>query len=107
MTEGGNTTIATCVTTDSHGRSAGAAQAALDFTSVVAGAQVGHSELTNETGIVEPDPLTLTLYLDATHNRDITEDLMVEEFTALLVSSQIIMWPSLERLSSPSVPTQL
>ena len=90
MTEGGNTTIATCVTTDSHGRSAGAAQAALDFTSVVTGAQAGHGELTNETGIVEPDPLMLMLYMDATHDRDITEDPMLEEFAASLVGSRIV-----------------
>jgi hypothetical protein len=92
---------------DSHGRSAGAAQTALDFASVAAGAQAGHSELTNKTGIIEPDPLTLTLYPDATHDRDITEDPMVEEFVASLVGSRIGMWPSLERLSSPSAPTQL
>ena len=57
------------------------------FTSVAAGAQVGHSALTNETGIIEPDPLTLTLYLDATHDRDITKDPMLEEFAASLVGS--------------------
>jgi hypothetical protein len=55
--------------------------------------------------MVHPDPLTLTLYPDTTHARDITEDLMLEEFAALLVSCQIIAWPSLEHLlSSPVAP---
>jgi hypothetical protein len=87
-----------------HRQSVGATQTAPDFTSVAAGAQAGHDELTNEIGIVEPDPLTLTLYPDATHDRDITEEPMLEEFAASLVGSRIIAWPSLERLSSPSVP---
>jgi hypothetical protein len=66
------------------------------FTSVAAGAQAWHGELAKETGIVEPDPLTLTLYTDATHDRDITEDPMLEEFTASLVGSRIVAWLSLE-----------
>ena len=96
--------MATSVATNSHGRSAGATQAAPDFTSVVAGAQARHSGLTNETGIVEPDPLTLTMYPGATHDRDISEDPMVEEFAASLVGSRIVAWPSLEHLPSPSAP---
>jgi hypothetical protein len=44
----------------------------------------------------------LTLYPDATHDRDIMKDPMLEEFTALLVGSRIIAWPSLERLLPPS-----
>jgi hypothetical protein len=74
------------------------------LTSVAAGAQAGHGELTNETGIVEPDPLTLTLYPDATHDRDFTENPMIEEFVASLVGSRIVAWPSLECLLSPSAP---
>jgi hypothetical protein len=74
------------------------------LTSVAAGAQAGHGELTNETGIVEPDPLTLTLYPDATHDCDITEDSMIEEFAASLVGGRIIAWPFLERLLSPLAP---
>ena len=80
-----------------HGRSAGAAQTAPAFTSVAAEAQPGHDELSSETGSVQPDPLTLMLYLDATHGRDITEDPMLEEFVASLASSRIVAWPSLER----------
>jgi hypothetical protein len=34
----------------------------------------GHGELANEMGFVEPDPLTLTLYPDTTHDHDIKED---------------------------------
>ena len=81
---------------------AGAAQTAPVFTSVAAEAQPGHGELSSETVIVQLDPLTLTLYPDAMHDRDITEDLMLEEFAALLVGSRIIAWPSLELLSSPT-----
>ena len=73
-----------------------------DFTSVAAGTEARHGGLTNATGMVEPDPLTLTLYLGATQDHDISEDLMVEEFAASLVGSQIIVWPSLERMSSPT-----
>ena len=94
--------MAISVTTDSHGRSTGAVQAAPDLSSVAAGAQARHGGPTNETGIVEPDPLTLTRYPGATHDRDISEDPMVEEFTASLVGSQIIVWPSLEHLPSTS-----
>jgi hypothetical protein len=49
----------------------------------------------------------LKLYPDATHGRDITEDLMLEEFAASLASSRIVAWPSLERLLSPPVAPQL
>jgi hypothetical protein len=49
----------------------------------------------------------LTLYSDATRDRDITEDLMLEEFTASLVGGRIIVSPSLEGLLSPSMPPQL
>jgi hypothetical protein len=59
------------------------------------------------TGIVEPDPLTLTLYSGAMHDRDISEDPMVEEFVASLVGSPIVVWPSLERLPSTSVTPSL
>jgi hypothetical protein len=58
-------------------------------------------------GIVQPDPLTLMLYSDAMHGRDITEDPMLEEFVGSLASSRIIVWPSLERLLSPPVAPQL
>jgi hypothetical protein len=75
-----------------------------DYTSVAAGAQARHGELTNEMGIIEPDPLMLTLYLNAMHDRDIMEDPMLEEFAASLVGSRIIAWPSLEHLSSPAAP---
>jgi hypothetical protein len=56
--------------------------------------------------MVHPNPLTLTLYSDATHARDITEDLMLEEFAASLVSCRIIAWPSLEHPLSPPVAPQ-
>lgn len=49
----------------------------------------------------------LTLYLDATSDRDIMEGPMLEEFAASLIGGQIITWPSLERLLSPSAPPQL
>lgn len=71
---------------------------------VATGAQAEHGELTNETSFVEPDPLTLTLCLDVTHDRDIMEDPMLEEFAAMLVGTQVVTRPSLERLRSPSVP---
>ena len=103
-TEGGDIAAATSVATDGHGRSAGAAQTTLDFTSVATGALAGHGELANETGIVDLDPLTLTLYPDATHDRDITEDPLLEDFAASLVGSRIVAWPSLECLLSPSAP---
>ena len=90
--------VDSCYEEDLLGRSVAPA-----FTSVVAGAQAGHAELTNETGIVEPNPLTLTLYSDATH-RNIMENPMVEEFVALLVGSRIVVWPCLEWLMSPSAP---
>jgi len=48
----------------------------------------------------------LTLYSDATHGRDITEDPILEEFAASLASSRIVAWPSLERLLSPPVVPQ-
>ena len=99
--------MATSVATNSHGRSTGAAQTASDFTSVAAGTEARHGGLTNATGMVEPDPLTLTLYPGATQDRDISEDPMVEEFTASLVGSQIIVWPSLEHLPSTSATLQL
>ena len=57
--------------------------------------------------MVEPDPLTLTLYPGATQDRDISEDPMVEEFVASLVNSQIVTWPSLEHLPSTSATLQL
>ena len=79
-----------------HRRSAGAALTAPAFTSIAAEAHPGHGELPSETDIVQPDPLTLTLYPDATHGRDITEDPMLEEFAASLASSRIVAWPSLE-----------
>jgi hypothetical protein len=44
----------------------------------------------------------LMLYLGATQDRDISEDPMVKEFVASLVGSQIVAWPSLERLPSTS-----
>ena len=47
------------------------------------------------------------LYPDATHDPEITEDPMVEEFTASLVGSRIVVWPSLKHQSSPLAPTQL
>ena len=90
------------VATDTHGQPAGAAQTAPNFTSVAIGAQAGHGELANKTGFVEPNPLTLTLYPDATHDRDIAEDPMIKEFTASLVSRRIVAWTSLECLLSPS-----
>jgi hypothetical protein len=55
-------------------------------------------------GIVESNPLTLTLYPGIMHDRDISEDPMVEEFAASLVGSRIVAWPFLERLSSPLAP---
>jgi hypothetical protein len=58
--------------------------------------------VTNKTSIVEPDPLTL--YPDTKHDRDITEDPMLEEFAVSPVGSLINAWPSLERLLSPSAP---
>jgi hypothetical protein len=99
--------VATGVATDSHGRSTGATQTTPDSTSVATGALAGHGELTNETGIVEPDPLTLTLtlYSDATHDRDIMEDPMLEEFAASLVGSWFVVRPSLECRSSPAAPS--
>jgi hypothetical protein len=90
------------VTTDSHGQSARATQTALDISSVATGAQAGRGELTNEMGIIEPDPLTLTLYPDAMHDHDIMEDPMLEEFTASLIGNRIVTWPSLEHLLSPT-----
>jgi hypothetical protein len=57
--------------------------------------------------MVEPDPLTLMLYPGATQDHDISEDPMIEEFAASLVGSQIIAWPSLERLPSTSATPQL
>ena len=96
------------VAIDSHGWSAGAAQAAPAFTLVAAEAQRGHGELSSETGIVQPNPLMLTMYPDATHGRDITEDPMLEEFVASLASSRIVAWPSLERpLSPPMAPNKV
>ena len=80
----------------------GPAQTASDFTSVAAGTEARHGGLTNATGMVEPDPLTLTLYPGATQDRDISEDPMVEEFAALFFGSQIVAWPSLEHLPSTS-----
>jgi hypothetical protein len=79
----------------------------LDFTSVAAGAQAWHGGLTNVTGIAEPDPLMLMLYPGDTHDRDISEDPMVEEFVVSLVGSPIVTWPSLECLSSTSMTPQL
>jgi hypothetical protein len=79
----------------------------LDFTSVAAGAQAWHGGPTNAIGIAEPDPLTLMLYLGATHDRDISEDPMVEEFIASLVGNPIVAWPSLEILPSTLVTPQL
>ena len=61
------------------------AQAAPPFTLVAAEAQPRHVELSSETGIVQPNPLTL--YPDATHGRDIMEDPMLEEFATSLASS--------------------
>jgi hypothetical protein len=81
----------------------GAAQATPNFTSVAARTQAWHDGPTDATGIAVPDLLTLTLCPDATHDRDISEDPMVEEFVALLVDSHIVMWPSLEHLPSTSV----
>jgi hypothetical protein len=75
-----------------------------DYTSVATGAQARYGELTNEMGIIEPDPLMLTLYSNAMHDRDITDDPMLEEFAASLVGTRIIAWPSLEHLSSPAAP---
>jgi hypothetical protein len=63
------------------------------FTSVTAGTQAGHGELTNETGIVEPNPLMLTLYLNATHDCNIMEDPIIEEFAASLVGSRRMAFP--------------
>ena len=57
--------------------------------------------------MVEPDPLTLTLYSGAMQDRDISEDPMVEEFAALFFGSQIVAWPSLEHLPSTSATPQL
>ena len=57
--------------------------------------------------MIEPDPLTLTLYPGATLDRDILKDPMVEEFAVSLVDSQIVAWPSLEHLPSTSVTPQL
>ena len=94
--------MTTSVAIASHGRSIRAAQTAPDFTSVAAGAQARHGGQTNKTDIVEPNPLTLTLYPDAMHDRDISEGPMVEEFAASLVGSQIVAWPSLEHLPSTS-----
>jgi hypothetical protein len=54
--------------------------------------------------IVQPNPLTLILYPDATCGHDITKDPMLEEFAASLASSRIVAWPSLKRLLSPPVP---
>ena len=85
--KGYDTAAATSVATDSHGRSTGAAQTASDFTYVAAGTEARHGGLTNATGMVEPDPLTLTWYSSATQDRDISEDPMVEEFAASLVGS--------------------
>jgi hypothetical protein len=48
----------------------------------------------------------LKLYPDATHDRDIKEDPMLEEFTASLVGGRIVGWPSLECLLSPLTPQQ-
>ena len=105
--KGDDTAAATSVATDSHGRSTGVAQTASDFTSVTARTEARHGGLTNATGMVEPDPLTLTWYSSATQDRDISEDPMVEEFAASLVGSQIIAWPSLEHLPSTSATLQL
>jgi hypothetical protein len=105
--KGGGTIAATSVATDSHEWSAGAAQTTPDFTSAAVGAQAGHGELANETCFVKPNPLMLTLYPDATHDRDISEDPMVEEFAASLIGGRIVTWPSLERLLSPSALPQL
>jgi hypothetical protein len=49
----------------------------------------------------------LMLYLGATQDRDISENPMAKEFAASLVGSQIVVWPSLERLPSTSATPQL
>ena len=59
--------------------------------------------------IVELDPLTLKLYPGATHDRDVSEDPMVEEFVASLVGSPIDVWPSLAppiNFSDPQPPDE-
>lgn len=53
-------------------------------------------------GNIEPDPLKMTLYPNATCGCNITEDPMVKEFIASLIA-----WSFLEHLLSPSVPLQL
>jgi hypothetical protein len=58
-TASGNTTTAVCASREAH-----------DEPTTVS----GHGELANEMGFVEPDPLTLTLYPDTTHDHDIKED---------------------------------
>jgi hypothetical protein len=50
--------------------------------------------------------LTLTLYPGATHDHDISEDPMVEEFIASLIGCPIVVWPSLEHLPSTSATPQ-
>ena len=65
----------------------GPAQTASDFTSVAAGTEARHGGLTYATGMVEPDPLMLTLYPGTMQDRNISEDPMVEEFIASLVDS--------------------
>jgi hypothetical protein len=66
-------------------------------------AQPGVGELSSETGIARPDPLTLTLRTDATHVRDITKDPMLEEFAASLTNSWFAAGAFVERLVAPPV----
>jgi hypothetical protein len=66
-----------------------------------AGAPSEHDERTNETGLVELNPLTLTPYKGASLDHDITEDSMLVELAASLASSQIVMCPP------PRNPTQV
>jgi hypothetical protein len=64
-------------------------------------------DLSSGTDFAQPDPLTLTLCPGAAYVRDITEDPMLEEFAASIVSTRLVTGPSSQRAVSPPVATPL